>query len=130
MVGYGSSHAWSGKGGLGSWRTSRPPEVVAEFRTTPTPEDPLLRELPKDLEGLLLTVARLDGQARELLKGKDREKVWEDLPPTERQLGFLGSLGYQGPPPKTLRKASALIEALLTERTRGSTYDDQKARDV
>lgn len=90
----------------------------------------LLRELPKDLEGLLLTVARLDGQARELLKGKDREKVWEDLPPTERQLGFLGSLGYQGPPPKTLREASALIEALLTERTRGGTYDDQKARDV
>ncbi len=79
----------------------------------------LLEALPEtDFEGLLLALARLDGAAREALKGKDRERAWEKIPPTERQLAFLRELGHKGPPPKTLKEASDLIEALL-ERKRG-----------
>lgn len=79
----------------------------------------LLEALPKDPGPLLEAVSRLDGRARELLKSRDREKVWEGLPPTEKQTAFLKALGYEGPPPKTLKEASELIEALLVRRGSG-----------
>lgn len=81
----------------------------------------LLLELLPSLDvaeqnALVWAVRTMPEALRQGLKEMDREEAWSSLPPTERQLAYLRSLGYSGPPPKTLGEASHLIEELRKER--------------
>ncbi|MCL6568149.1 MAG: ribonuclease H family protein [Meiothermus silvanus] len=63
-------------------------------------------------EELLRAVEGLNPALSKALQDRDREAVWSQLPPTERQLAYLKGLGYSGPLPKSLLEASRLIESL------------------
>ncbi len=71
-----------------------PPSRFSEWlkRGTSETRKLLLEALPEtDFEGLLLALARLDGAAREALKGKDRERAWEKIPPRSASSPSSGS---------------------------------------
>ncbi len=101
--------------------TGLPPEAFPGWLEEGSSETRrLLREAigkRKDLGRLLRAVSLLDGAAREALKDRDRERVWAEKPPTEKQLAYLALLGYQGPPPRSVLEASRLIERLKRERS-------------
>lgn len=99
-------------------------ELLLDLRGRETETARLLLGLIKGerhAEALLRTAAELNGHGQALLqalKERDREKAMALKPPSERQLAFLGTLGYQGPAPANMLEASRLIEELLGQKER------------
>jgi hypothetical protein len=90
----------------------------------------VLEAIASDVEGAIAYAAYVLWRARLRKNDKDRidrEDRMAVLPPTQKQLDFLVTLGYDGPAPRTRLEAHDLIDALKTAQQRAAVLRSNDA---